>query len=75
MIRMMLIAAATLAALAVVSPAAAQTGAPVRTLGPSDAVAGSTVLIAERKLPPCADKVCADKSLKRGYVGAAPLGW
>jgi hypothetical protein len=75
MIRVMLIAAATLATIAVASPAAAQTGAPVRSFGPSDTVAGSTVLIAERKAPNCADKGCDGKPLKRGYVGAAPLGW
>jgi hypothetical protein len=69
----MLIAA--VAAIAVASPAAAQTGAPVRTLNPSEAGAGSTVLIAERKALPCADKTCAAKPFKRGYVGAAPLGW
>ena len=36
MIRMTLIAVATLATIAVAIPAAAQAGAPVRTLGPSD---------------------------------------
>ena len=74
-IRTLLIATATLATFAIVSPATAQTGAPVRTLIPSASVAGSTVLIAERKAPPCADKSCAAKPLKRGYVAAAPLGW
>ena len=75
MIRTVLIAAATLATIAIVSPAMAQTGAPVRSLGPSDSVTGSTVLIAERKALPCADKACAGKPFKRGYVGSAPLGW
>jgi len=75
MIRTLLIAAATLATVAIASPAMAQTGAPVRTLVPSDSAAGSTILIAERKAPPCADKPCAAKPFKRGYVGAAPLGW
>jgi hypothetical protein len=73
MIRTMLIAA--VAAIAVASPAVAQTGAPVRTLNPSETAAGSTVLIAERKALPCADKTCAAKPFKRGYVGVAPLGW
>ena len=75
MIRTMLVAAATLTVLAIASPAVAQTGAPVRTLNPSDTAAGSTVLIAERKALPCADKTCAAKPFKRGYIGAAPLGW
>ena len=75
MIRIVLIAAATLTAIAIASPAVAQTGAPVRTLNPSDTGAGSTVLIAERKVAPCADKTCAARPIKRGYVGAAPLGW
>lgn len=75
MIRTMLIAAATLGAITVASPAVAQTGAPVRTLNPSETAAGSTVLIAERKVSPCADKTCAVRPIKRGYVGAAPLGW
>jgi hypothetical protein len=74
MIRSVLIAAAALTAVAFAGPAVAQTGAPVRTLAPSDSTAGSTVLIAERTAPPCADKSCAAKP-KRGYVGAAPLGW
>jgi hypothetical protein len=73
MIRTMLIAA--VAAIAVASPAVAQTGAPVRTLNPSETAAGSTVLIAERKALPCADKTCAAKPFKRGYVGVVPLGW
>jgi hypothetical protein len=72
MIRITLIALAMLAA---VSPAAAQAGAPVRMLGPSATAEGSTVWIAERKDAPCADKNCVSKPIKRGYVGAAPLGW
>ena len=75
MIRMMLVAAATLATITIGSPVAAQTGAPVRTPVPSDATAGSTILIAGRKAPPCSDKPCTGKPLKQGYVGAAPLGW
>ena len=39
MIRTTLIAAATLATIAIASPAVAQTGAPVRTLNPSDSAA------------------------------------
>jgi hypothetical protein len=74
MIRTMLVAAA-LATVAIGCPAMAQTGAPVRTLNPSESSAGSTVLIAERKAPPCSDKPCAAKPSNRGYVGAAPLGW
>jgi hypothetical protein len=38
-------------------------------------VEGSTVWIAERKAAPCADKSCAGKPVKHGYVGAAQLGW
>ncbi len=75
MIRTTLFAAATLAAFVIGSPAAAQTGAPVRTLNPSDSGAGSTILIAERKAPPCADKSCAARPFERAYVGYAPLGW
>ncbi len=76
MIRIALIAAATLATIVTASPALAQAGAPVRTLGSPDAVAGATVTIAERKAAPCADRGCAGKPLKRsGYVAAAPLGW
>jgi hypothetical protein len=74
MIRITLIAAAALATITAVSPAAAQTGAPVRTLGPSITLEGSTVLIAERKAAPCAGESCASKP-KRGYAAAAPLGW
>ena len=75
MIRITLIAVAALATIATASPALAQAGAPVRTLNPSATVDASTVLIAERKAAPCADKGCASKPLKRGYAGAAPLGW
>ena len=75
MIRITLIAVAMLATIAAVSPAAAQTAAPVRTLGPVATAEGSTVWIAERKEAPCADKNCVSKPTKRGYVGAAPLGW
>ena len=75
MIRITLIAVATLATIATASPALAQAGAPVRTLNPSATAEASTVLIAERKAAPCADKSCVSKPLKRGYVGAAPLGW
>jgi hypothetical protein len=75
MIRMILVAAAILATIAIASPAVAQTGAPVRTPLPPHSVAGSTVLIAERRAPPCADRSCAAKPFSRGYVGAAPLGW
>jgi hypothetical protein len=72
MIRVTLIAIAALATIATASSALAQAGAPVRTLNPS---ATAAVLIAERKAAPCADKSCASKPLKRGYVAAAPLGW
>jgi len=75
MIRIMFIAAAALMTIAAVNSAAAQTSAPVRTLGPSTAVEGSTVLIAERKVAPCAGQNCAGKPVRRGYAGAAPLGW
>ena len=75
MIRITFIAAAALMTIAAVNPAAAQTGAPVRTLGPSTAVEGSTVLIAERKAAPCAGQNCAGKPVRRAYAGAAPLGW
>ena len=84
MIRITLIAVATLATIASVTPAAAQAGAPVRTLGPSDidpsnfdpsdTVTGSRVLIAERKAAPCTDKNCAGKPSKR-YVAVPPFGW
>jgi hypothetical protein len=74
MIRIALIAVATLATIAAASPAAAQAGAPVRTLGSSDTVSNDTVAIAERKAAPCADKSCTSKPLKR-YVAAPPLGW
>ena len=75
MIRIALIAAAALATIATAGPALAQAGAPIRTLNPSATADASTVLIAERKGAPCADKSCAGKPLKRGYVAAAPLGW
>ena len=74
MIRISLIAAATLATIATASSALAQAGAPVRTLNPSATANASTVSI-ERKATSCADKSCAGKPLKRGYVGTAPLGW
>jgi hypothetical protein len=75
MIRITLIAVAAFATIATASSALAQTGAPVRTLNPSATAEVSTVVIAERKAAPCADKSCASKPLKRGYVGPAPLGW
>lgn len=75
MIRITLIAAVALATITAVSPVSAQTGAPVRTRGPSITVEGSTVLIAERKAAPCAGENCASKPARRGYAGAAPLGW
>jgi hypothetical protein len=53
----------------------AQTGAPVRTIGTSEPMVGSTALIGERKAAPCAEKSCAGKPLKRSYVGAPSLGW
>jgi hypothetical protein len=74
MIRITLLAVATLATIATVSPAAAQAGAPVRTLGPSGTVANDTVAITERKAAPCADKSCPGKPAKR-YVAAPPFGW
>ena len=75
MIRITLIAVAALVTIATASPALAQAGAPVRALNPSATADAPTVSIAERKAAPCADKSCASKPLKRGYVGAAPLGW
>jgi hypothetical protein len=75
MIRITLIAAAALATIATASSALAQAGAPVRTLNPSATAEASTISTSERKAAPCADKSCAGKPLKRGYVGAAPLGW
>ena len=74
MVRATLIAFATLATFAAVVPAAAQAGAPVRTLGAPDAATNSTVLIAERKVAACTGENCSNKS-KRGYAAAAPLGW
>jgi hypothetical protein len=75
MVRISLIAAATLATIATASSAFAQATAPVRTLNPSATADASTISISERKATPCADKSCAGKPLKRGYVAAAPLGW
>ena len=76
MTRITLTAAAALATIAAMAvPAAAQMGAPVRTLGPSVTVESSAVSTAERKASPCGDKSCAGKPLKRAYAGAAPLGW
>ncbi len=76
MIRTALIALATLGTIAAATPAMAQAGAPVRTLGPSDAVPNTTVTIAERKAVSCADKSCAAKPLKReAYVAAPSFGW
>jgi hypothetical protein len=74
MIRITLIAAAALATIATASSALAQAGAPVRSLNPAAAAEAATV-IAERKTAPCADRNCASKPLKRGYVAPAPLGW
>jgi hypothetical protein len=67
------IAFAALATVASVNSAAAQAGAPVRTLSPNDRVVATTV--AEQKAAPCADRNCATKPVKRAYAGAAPLGW
>jgi hypothetical protein len=75
MIRTSLIAFAALATIAAASPAAAQAGAPVRTLTPANSATATTVLIAERKAAACADKECTSKPVKRAYAGAAPLGW
>jgi hypothetical protein len=75
MIRITLMAAATLATIATASSALAQANAPVRTLNPSATADASTISISERKAAPCADKSCASKPLKRGYVGPPPLGW
>jgi hypothetical protein len=74
MVRATLIVFATLATFAAVVPAAAQAGAPVRTLGAPDAATNSTVLIVERKAPACTAENCSSRP-KRGYVAAAPLGW
>ena len=74
MIRMMLVAAAILATIAIASPAVAQTGAPVRTPLPGHSVAGSTVLIAERRAPPCADRSCAAKAFQPWLRGCRPAG-
>jgi hypothetical protein len=75
MVRISLIAVAALATIATASSALAQAGAPVRTLNPSATADASTISVSERKAVPCADKSCASKPLKRGYVAAAPLGW
>jgi hypothetical protein len=75
MIRITLMAAATLATIATAGSALAQAGAPVRTLNPSATAEAATVLIAEHKAAPCSDKSCGSKPLKRGYVGPPPLGW
>ena len=75
MIRTTLSIAAILATLAFVTSAAAQTAAPVRALGSSQTVAGSTVLIAEHSASACAEKKCTARAGKGGYIGAAPLGW
>ena len=80
MIRITLIAVATLATIATVSLAAAQAGAPVRTLGPSDPgpslgpsdmVSNDTAPIAEPKAAPCADKSCAGKPISRCHTAPA----
>lgn len=73
MIRATLIAIAALATIAIVGPAAAQTGAPVRTLGAPDAATNSAVSTAERKATPCAGESCASKPKR--FQAAAPLGW
>jgi hypothetical protein len=72
--RITLIALATLATFAAVVPAAAQAGAPVRTLGAPDTATNSTVLIVERKAAACSGENCSGKP-RRGYAAAAPLGW
>ena len=75
MIRTALIVLATLGTIATVTPAAAQAGAPVRTLGSSDA-ANTTVVITARKAQACFDKSCAVKPLKReAYVAPPSFGW
>ena len=74
MLRITLIALATLATVAASSSAAvAQAGTPVRTLRSVDAV-GSTSLMAP-KAQNCGEKACPAKPAKRGYVGAPSLGW
>ncbi len=75
MIRITLIALAALATVAAATPASAQAGAPVRTLGSADVAATATALPAERKATPCSDRNCSGKPAKRGFVMAAPLGW
>ena len=73
MIRIALLAVAVLATLAAASSALAQASAPARPLGSPVTVETPAVRIAERKAAPCADKTCAGKPLKRGYVAAARL--
>jgi hypothetical protein len=75
MVRISLIAAATFATIVTANSAFAQATAPVRTLNPSATADASTISTSERKPVPCADKSCAGRPLKRGYVAAAPLGW
>jgi len=75
MVRISLIAAAALATIATASPVFAQANASVRALNLSITAETSSVAIVERKVAPCADKTCAGKPFKRGYVAAAPLGW
>ena len=75
MIRTALIVAATIATIAAASTAAAQTGAPVRSLGAPETATAAT-MIAARKAGPCADKSCSGKPTRRDtYVASAPLGW
>ena len=72
MLRITLIALATLATVAVsVSPAAAQAGSPVRMLRSAE-MAGSTTLIAPKEQSCAEAKTC--KPAKR-YSGAPSLGW
>jgi hypothetical protein len=72
MLRIALIALATLATVAVsVSPAAAQAGSPVRTLRSAE-TAGSTTLIAPKEQPCAETKTC---KLTKRYSGAPSLGW
>ena len=59
MIRVTLIAAAVFATIATANSALAQAGAPVRALNPSATAEASTVLTAERKAAPCAERSCA----------------
>ena len=74
MLRIALIALATLATVAAsVSPAAAQAGSPVRTLRSAE-MAGSASLMAPKQQA-CGEKGCPAKPAKRAYVGAPSLGW